>query len=474
MQLTLTQEQIELLADLDQMGSMESLKYCVKGKELASFQTKAVAFGYITQSCVFSLDTGLGKTLIAAGLINIIKKVKPQWKWIFICQCSNLATTYAKLKEALYSCSIVYCDSTENRILNTFFTQKAASADVIVLSYEAITCPSVETFLFTNRHVFKGAFLDESQLISNLASHTSKLISAIMDSCVYRFALTATPLRINPDQVVNQVYMVDRHMFEGESMDTFMNKFKIWEDARVVGYRHLNTLQQLLSPRVFSYTRRELGIKGNYTPIADLVDTYGRYNDVPKADQLRVIKSDPKGPAMRELVDMVTYYKNQGKRGLIYANRNVVKTAVRDVLASRGISTDILDGYNTNTQQKKDAVHKAFLANKYDVLITNITTGKDLPCDYIIFYEQTFDYKQMVGRGERGLSGRDMDIVFILCSDTYEIQFFYNNVYQRGILLEELCSKDLSELKQVVMQIEDQLGPDFLELYHDLNEEGGD
>lgn len=467
MQLTLSQRQVELISQLEEMGSMESLKYAVRDKELASFQTKAVAYGIITQACLFNLDTGLGKTLIAAAIINILHRMRPQLKWIFICQCSNLLTTYTKLRDALYDCDVEFSDSTENRILSTFFTRKAANADVIVLSYEAITCPAVETFLFKNRYVFKGVFLDESQLISNLASHTSRLISAIIDSCQYKYALSATPLRINPDQVVNQVYMIDRHMFDGDSMDTFMNRFKVWDDGRVVGYRDLELLQRLLSPRVFSFTRKELGVKGNYTPIAELVDTRGLYKDVPKYDQLRVIKADVNGPAMQTLIDTVQYYTDNGMRGLIYANRNVVKTALRDVLTAKGFSTDILDGRNTNTQQKKDKVHKAFLAGEYQVLITNITTGKDLPCDYIIFYEQTFDYKQMIGRGERGLSGRDMEIVFILCSDTYELQFFYNNVYQRGVLLEELCHKDLSELKQVVKQIEERLGPDFLSLYQD-------
>lgn len=470
MQLTLTDRQIELLAYLQETKSVDSLRQAVKGVELARFQTHAIAFGIITEACVFSLDTGLGKTLVAAGLMNILKLMKPNLRWIFICQCSNLSTTSKKLQAALYNMNVVYCDSTESRILDTFFTRNAANADVIVLSYEAITCPPVENFLFKNRHVFKGIFLDESQLVSNLTSHTSRLISAIIDSCTFKFALTATPLRINPDQVVNQVYMIDRAMFSGESMETFMNHFRVWDDARVVGYRDLDKLQQLLSVRVFNYTRASLGAKGNYRPIVELVDTHEMYNRIPKIDQLRVIKADKHGPAMQRLAEIILDYKRQGKRGLIYANRNVVKTAIAESLEVLGIKTDILDGRNTNTQQKKDKVHQAFLNGEYDVLITNITTGKDLPCDYIIFYEQTFDYKQMIGRGERGLSGRDMDIVFILCSDTYELQFFYSNVYQRGMMLEELCGKDLSELSQVVKQIEDELGPEFLELYKDQSE----
>lgn len=468
MQLTLTNEKLELLAYLDQLKSMDSLSYAVKDKELVNFQTHAVAFGLIVEACVFSLDTGLGKTLVSTGIMNIVKLMKPNLRWIYICQCSNLSTTAEKLKEGLYDLNIVYCDSTEDKILDTFFTRKILDADVVVLSYEAITCPSVETFLFKNRHVYKGIFLDESQLVSNLTSHTSRLISAIIDNSIYKFALTATPLRINPDQVVNQVYMIDRYMFEGENMTTFMNNFKIWNDGRVVGYKNLDELQHILSSRVFNYTRKELGFKGNYTPIPELVNTFGAYKDIPKAEQIKVMKSDKNGPAMQRLQELLTSYTKAGKRGLIYANRNTIKQACKEALTSKGFRVGILDGKHTPTQQSKNKVHKDFLNGEYDVLITNITTGKDLPCDYIIFYEQTFDYKQMIGRGERGLSGRDMDIVFILCQDTYELQFWYSNVYQRGIMLEELCDKDLSELKQVAKLIEKQLGDELIEI---LNQE---
>ena len=110
-----------------------------------------------------------------------------------------------------------------------------------------------------------------------------------------------------------------------------------------------------------------------------------------------------------------------------------------------------------NTQQQKEKVHKQFLNNEFDVLITNITTGKDLPCDYVIFYELTFDYKQMIGRGERGLDGVDLDVLFIITDSVYEMRFFYANVYQRGILLEKLCGKDLPELHGAVEQLEHKL-----------------
>lgn len=458
MRTTLSENQFKLLVELHRRGSMESLREVVVGKQLAAFQTLAVAHGIIAESCIFNIDTGLGKTLIATGIINVMRKMKPGLKWIFICECRNVKTTYTKLAAGLYDCNIAYSDSTENTMLDVFFTRKAVTADVLVLTYEAITQPCVEQFLFRYRHQFKGIFIDESQMISNLTSHTSQMVSAICNNCTYKYGLTATPLRINIDQPINQVYMVDRHLFDGETINTFSNQFKIWEDGRVVGYKDLDVLREFLAARMFSFTRSELGMRGNYIPIPLLCDTGKLYKDIPRLDQIKVVKSDLEGPALPMLAKAVKKYAESGKRGLIYINLNMVKKTSCTYLQQMGLRVGILDGSITSTQYKKERVHQAFLNGEYDVLITNITTGKDLPADYVLFYEQTFDYKQMVGRCERGLTGKDLDVLFLLCTGTYELEFFYNNVYRRGLLLEELCGKDLSELHHAVKRIEDLLG----------------
>ena len=50
------------------------------------------------------------------------------------------------------------------------------------------------------------------------------------------------------------------------------------------------------------------------------------------------------------------------------------------------------------------------------------------------------------------------------------MRYFYANVYQRGLLLERLCGKDMPELHIAVKQLEDKLqskGIDLAELMQD-------
>lgn len=451
---TLTAEQRTLLGDLFERGSLNTLKHCVNGiDELDFFQTIAIGYAIITKACILNIDTGLGKTLIAAGVMNVMHTIQPRLHWVYLCQCSNLKTTADKLNKHLFDMQVLYCDSAEAAVLENFCSNKALLADVIVLSYEAITVPVVESFLFNSRNIFRGIILDESQILSNLTSYTSRLISAIINTADFKVFLSATPLRISVEQVVNQLYMLDRKMFDGVTLSSFLNQYRVWSDKEIIGYKNLDHLEFQLMERMLSLSRTDLDIRGEYTPYMHICST--SLADDAKVFDVINYKSDIYGSTMRKLVQLIKDYKHKGKHGLIYINRNILKTAVCRFLTDEGIRVDILDGKHTTTQRKKDKVHQTFLEGDLDVLITNITTGKDLPCDYIIFYELTFDYKQMIGRGERGLQGQNLDIHFLLTDSVYEMKFFYANVYQRGVLLERLCGKDLPELHVALQQLED-------------------
>mgnify|MGYP001108773444 FL=1 len=83
---TLTVGQIDLLRELFDMGSLDSLKHCVRDIDaLDYFQTAAIAYALIAERCLLNIDTGLGKTLIAAGIMNVASTISSSLKWIYIC-----------------------------------------------------------------------------------------------------------------------------------------------------------------------------------------------------------------------------------------------------------------------------------------------------------------------------------------------------------------------------------------------------
>src|SRR5699024_10249124 len=132
-------------------------------------------------------------------------------------------------------------------------------------------------------------------------SVTALTVSSIMNYMEFAFMLTATPLRINPDQIVNQIYMPDREMFSEVSLSTYKNQFKVKKQGKVVAFRNLDHLKNNLWYRYIGFTRIELGLKGQYKTIPIGCEPLHVYEDIPKMDKLKVIKGDMQGPAIEPL-----------------------------------------------------------------------------------------------------------------------------------------------------------------------------
>lgn len=462
MNFTLTDEQVELVLALNKRQDCLGLKNVVRGVELERFQRVTVAFALIVKACLISLDTGLGKTLVATGIMNVVREQKPDKKWLVVVQNSNLSSTYRKIKAGLWNSRIVYSDADSGRVLKKFLSENMTQYDIFVLSYEAVCNPLMNDFLFEYKDQFAGIVIDECQMISNMTSLTSRMLEAVTNCLEYRFPLTATPIRVHPFQMVNIIKMIDPEMFEGMNMAQYRRSFEVKQDGKVVGFKGLERLKLDLAPRFIGRTRKEEGVKGDHTPVIIMCESKPEYKKVSKMNTFQVIKGDIDGPAMRAFRDYVLTKKAKGEKGIAYVNLTENKRRLLEYLGNFDIRVGIMDGSYTGTQAKKDIVHEKFINNEYDVLLTNITTGKDLQCSWIAFYELTFDFQQFVGRGERGLQRNDMELAFFLVRDTAEIAYFYDNVYTRGMFLEILSDKDLDDLKNAYAQIQKELASEWL------------
>lgn len=453
MNISLTDEQRDLYISLCRRGSVQSLQHTVRGKTLADFQTVCVAISMIMEKQLISLDTGLGKTLVATALMNIYHKMYPRIKWLYLCQNNNLETSCDKINEGLYTAKAIWTGADKTSVLRTFFKNDALSADVLVLPYNILENKAVNDFLFKNRALYRGIIVDESQTIGNDESYTFRLVDGLLNNARFGFLLSATPLRVDPEQSCNQIAIMDRERYGHMRGSRFIARYRQVKDGEFVGYQNLDELEELLLFACISYTRKDLNMKGNYNVQVIWCDSLPEYRNVKKMDAFSAILGDPTGPAIERLVKLCTEKASEGKRGLVYINRTDNKVLAKERLEAAGLRVGIMDGKHTNSQKKKAVVHQQYLNYELDVLITNVSTGKDLPSDYICFYELTFDFKQMLGRGERGLSGKDMELYFILVRNTGLIDYFYKNVYERGILLEEMHGKDVDELKEAYRQV---------------------
>lgn len=425
---------------------IEELKYCVENCVLDRFQTHMVAFALFNKKTILSADTGLGKTLLASGIINVVSSKLLGSKWIVVCPLFNMEQTVKKMNNFCYGKKIIGLSNAESDI------EKVRKIgvndwDILIVSYQSLVNNEVQKFLLDSRMHLTGIIVDESQMVANLEGSASVLLYSMCHALEFATLLTATPIRVNVGQFIKQIMMLDRDLVPN-GVATAVRRYTYFdEDGKAVGVKNLDDLLELVKNNYISYTRQELGLKGEYKVEPIIVPNRNLYKDVERKDIFRKIKGDMSCPALKVLTKTILDKKLEGKKGLIYINLNDNKKNIKEYLNNCGLRVDILDGSITNTKAKKEKVKEAFLNDQLDCLITNLTMGLDLPCDYILFYELTFDFKQFLGRGERGLQAKDLDVIFILVENTAEISYFYENVYARAKLLGLVCGKDVSELQ---------------------------
>lgn len=446
----ITENQFIKLRDLSQRGSMQSLKNIINVFQFDDFQTFSLAAAFILEKAVISLDTGLGKTLVAGGLINLDIT---GGRWLFVSKNNNLIQTAQKLNSIVNKDRVVQYTSGSLKNMMALI-ERCQSNAVVVITYDTLNNLNFLHYLFSIRKTFSGIIIDESHNIGNKGSNRSEMLKHMLRNCFrYQYMLTATPLSINPFQICNQINMIDQELVPDP--EQLAMQHTCYENGVVTGYHHLEDLNEHISMRYISFTRAELGMKGNYKLKLWLCEAPEEFGIPKNVDDLKAVKSYPENECVDKLIELIKFYQRNGKRGLIYANLTMYKDMLKERL-SEFCSVEILDGRVVGAADKR-AIQQKFNSGQYSVLISNLEEGQDLPCDYIIFYELSVKYKQFIGRGERGLSGQDLDIHFILVDRSYEIEFFYRNIYKRSLLLEMVCNKDVSEIKEIERQLKSSL-----------------
>lgn len=424
--------------------SYDIFSHAVLGTVLKPFQTKAIALGLYLKRLLISLDTGLGKTYCGAGLINMCVE---KGKWIYVCPSVSINQMHTTLESLLFAKTVISSKADRYSVITTL--PQMFSADVIILSYEAICNPAINDYIFKMRNDMTGIILDESHTIANAGSYVNNIIESMLSNCFeYRYFLTATPLRVNAFQIINQIHMLDKELIPDPQQLT--NSYSIYQDGVLVGYHDLDELSLILSSCYYSYTRADYSDLSGYDvyPIICQGPSNKDLNDV---NVLKKIKSsiiyEPMQRLRKQVLDLVA----KGKRGLIYANLSIYKDAIKSMLSPE-IKIDIIDG-TTNQKNLTTHIQEEFNKGNLDVVIFNIAS-LNLSCDFIIIYEQSFDLKQLMGRGIRGFEEKILPVYFYIIDQSYDIKYFYNNVYSRLVLLEELAGKDIKEIKVLKDRIE--------------------
>lgn len=441
-----------LIDELETRRSVLSLKNTIKDGELQWFQTKALAKSLLTRRCEISLDTGLGKTVVAAAFINCLLMENKDRKILFVCRKNNLKQTVRKLKEYCFDGVSMTTVTGEFKSVSSAI-KKLQKCSVIITTYQAMLSESLHRSLINYMGQLDTLIVDESQYLGNYTSYTYDIVHGLSLHMSNIIFLTATPMRTDIGQYINQMLILNKELAGNKQPEEYIRKFERRDaNGKFLGWRNIDELREDTKYNYISFTRKDVGMRGDYMPF--LVDLYFPYEtDVSRSAMTLTFKGEGNETgAMTALKRIVNREARNNQRGLIYANLHEIKKYTLDSLRSEGLRVDVVDG-KSNLEGTSDAKIEKFVNGEYDCLITNITTGSDMPCDYICLYELTSDSKQLMGRGERGLSGKDLRIYYFVTMETCEEDFFHENMYEPALCSESLLGKDSAELKVVKTQM---------------------
>lgn len=402
---------------------------------LTWFQAFAVEHVMISKGDLFSLGTGLGKTVTACGVAERLLRENPNCKIIFACIPTSIDQIRTDFET--YLDRTVCCVTGEEESIRDleFLIQRS---EIVIASYKAfystIFCNTILDYLYGNNRIV-GLIADEVHEISQ-ESIINSVIKALAKKIEYKFFLTATPITVSPGQLIEIMNMIDSSIFpEGQD---YLKPFRVLDPDtyEVKDYRGLEMLGDKLYPHYVAWTRDELGLSGNYIPELVLIKPTEEQLTCNLKDIPTIIKGQEDSPQMKALLAICQYLIKTHKRGLIYSNRRANSRIILENLQKLGINARVANG-EPEYKKEKDASIKAFNAKQVDILITNMTTSLNLDSDFVVYWENTNRATQMLGRCERGFLPKDLYIYYILTEDTVELTQFEENVYKRSKWMKE-------------------------------------
>ncbi len=446
---SMNKKQIDAMMQLTLSLEKENPNYLenetlLNGMTLAWFQCFCVEHCYISKGSIISLDTGLGKTMTAiAFMIKVLQNFDGHIG-IFFCLPESIEQCVRDFRECCEYKIISVTGESDHiyRLSQTYIDDTV----ILVCSYKALYSCEFANWFVKNNNLIKVTVFDEAHELSN-KSLVNSYVKAISAKVEYRMALTATPITTSPKQIISLIELFDMKMIPGGQ--AFLRNYEVRNaDFELVDYKHLDNFSNSIYPRYVSWTRSELGLKGNYHSYVLEVEPTEEQKNCSLKDSFKIIKGDPESKQAKTLYALVSYLTSHNKVGLCYAYNREISEQLCSHLRELGIRAFVVNG-DVDNKRVRQQVIELFHHGEIDLIITNLTMSLNLACDYLVFWQFTNRSVQMLGRCVRGFMIKDLDIYIIVTKDTIEIEQYQENVYKRCKWLQESLGKDVETFKEI-------------------------
>ena len=211
--------------------------------EILPYQLDGIAFAAGAGRAILADDMGLGKTLQGIGVAELLAREADIRKVLVVCPASVKAQWRSEiLRFSERECQIVLGSAGERGAQyenGCFFT---------VCNYEQV----LRDILPIERAKWDLIILDEGQRIKNWEAKTTQTVKSLRST--FALVLSGTPLENRLDDLFSVVEFIDDRRL-GPAF-RFYNRHRVTDEkGKVLGYKDLDVLRQMLGPVLLRRTR---------------------------------------------------------------------------------------------------------------------------------------------------------------------------------------------------------------------------
>ncbi len=348
---------------------------------LLPYQMDGVAFAAGAGRAVLADDMGLGKTIQAVGTAEFLAREAEVGKVLVVCPASLKSQWRSEIQR--------FCDR-DVQLIGGRTAERLGQYDnacfYTVCNYEQV----LRDILAIERIAWDLIVLDEGQRIKNWQSKTSATIKSLRSR--FALVLSGTPLENRLDELYSVVQFVDDRRL-GPGFRFFNQHRVVDEKGKVLGYKNLSQLREMLKPILLRRTRDSVALElpprtteiVRITPTDEqlalhdthmqTVATIVRKKFISEMDLLRLqcallmcrmaadstflVTKDPPGHSTKlEYLDELIgrLFEEQGRKVIVFSEWTTMLDLIEPLLKKRKLGFVRLDG-SVPQKQRAELVH---------------------------------------------------------------------------------------------------------------------
>ncbi len=376
------QRMAEKMADIRKEPATHALRHTLLKVPLLPYQLDGIAFAVGAGRAVLADDMGLGKTIQGVGVAEMLAREAEIKKVLIICPASLKSQWRGEIHR--------FCDRTVQLVAGGVAErgrQYANDCFFTICNYEQV----LRDILPIEQVKWDLIILDEGQRIKNWEAKTSRVIKGLKSR--FALVLSGTPLENRLDELYSVVQFIDdRRLGPGFR---FFNKHRVIDEkGKVLGYKNLGELREVLKPILLRRTRDSVKLElpprtteiVRIPPSDEQLNLHGSHMQVvaqitskkflTEMDLLRlqkallmcrmaadstylVTKEEPgystKLARLDELFEQL--FEEEGRKIVLFSEWTTMLDLIQGLLDKRGLKYVRLDG-SVPQKQRQELVHR--------------------------------------------------------------------------------------------------------------------